>query len=112
MCVFSGGFIRLGPDFSLFCHKDITCRLRNRMLDKIVFKQSHVVFFLLFFLQHVSLTLFHLCPRRFGQSTFSTDPWWYFKESCFRKHMNTLSLASFQLEHPLRMQTSSRFWCR
>ena len=33
------------------------------MLDKIVFKQSR--FFFTFFLQHVSFTLFHLCPRRF-----------------------------------------------
>ena len=60
--------MRLGPDFSRFGHKDISCRVRNRMLDKIVFRQSHVflfVFFLLFFLQHVSLTLFHLCPCRF-----------------------------------------------
>ena len=64
MCVCNGGFMRLGPDFSRFGHKDISCRVRNRMLDKIVFRQSHI-FFLLFFLQDVSLTLFHLCPRRF-----------------------------------------------
>ena len=58
--------MRLGPDFSHFGHKDISCRMRNRMLGKIVFRQSHVFcVFLLFFLQHVSLTLFHLCPRRF-----------------------------------------------
>ena len=48
--------MRLGLDFSRFGHKDISCRVRNRMLDKIVFRQSHVVFFT-FFLQHVSLTL-------------------------------------------------------
>ena len=57
--------MRLGPDFSRFGHKDISCRVRNRMLDKIVFRQSHVFFvffFYFFFLQHVSLTLFHLCP--------------------------------------------------
>ena len=45
--------MRLGPDFSRFGHKDISCRVRNRMLDKIVFRQSHVSFFT-FFLQHVS----------------------------------------------------------
>ena len=56
--------MRLGPDFSRFGHKDISCRVRNRMQDKIVFRQSHG-FFLLFFIQHVSLTLFDLCPRRF-----------------------------------------------
>ena len=81
------------------------------MLGKIVFRQSHVVFFT-FFLQHVCLTLFHLHHHRFKQSTFSTDPLWYFKESCFRKDMYTLSVSSFQLEHPLRMQASSRFWLR
>ena len=62
MRVFNGIFMRLGPDFSRFGHKDISCRVRNRMLDKIVFRQSHVFFL---FIQHVSLTLFHLCPRRF-----------------------------------------------
>ena len=54
---FNWGFVHLGPDFSRFGHKDISCRVRNRMLDKIVFRQSHVVFclfvccciFLLFF---------------------------------------------------------------
>ena len=64
MCVFNGFLMLLGPDFSRFGHKDIYCRVRNRMLDKIVFGQSHVVF-LLFFLQQVSLTFFHLCPLRF-----------------------------------------------
>ena len=48
MCVFNGFFMRLGPDFSRFGHKYISCRVRNRMLDKIVFRQSHVVFFYLF----------------------------------------------------------------
>ena len=85
-----GFFLRVRPDFSRFGHKDISCRVKNRMLDKIVFRQSHVVVFLLLFFQHVSLTLFHLCPRRFKQSTFTTDPWWYYKELCFRKDMYTL----------------------
>ena len=38
----------LGPDFSRFGHKDISCHVRNRMLDKIVFRQSHG-FFVTFF---------------------------------------------------------------
>ena len=43
MCVFNGGFMRLGPDFSRFwsrsfARKDISSRVRNRMLDKIVFR--------------------------------------------------------------------------
>ena len=65
MCVFNGVFMHFRPDFSRFGHKDISCRVRNRMLDKIVFRQSHVFFFTFFFIQHVSLTLFYLCPRRF-----------------------------------------------
>ena len=48
MCVFNGFFMRLGPEFSRFGLKDISCRVRNRMLDKIVFRQSHVVFFFFF----------------------------------------------------------------
>ena len=48
MCAFNGVFMRLGPDFSCFGHKDISCRVRNRMLDKIVFRQSHVVYFFTF----------------------------------------------------------------
>ena len=47
MCGFNGIFMRLGPDFNRFGHKDISCRVRNRMLDIIVFRQSHVVVFLL-----------------------------------------------------------------
>ena len=45
MCIFNGFFMRLGPDFSRFGHKDISCRVRNRMLDKTVFRQSHGFFF-------------------------------------------------------------------
>ena len=48
MCVFNGIFMCSGPDFSRFGHKDISCLVRNRMLDKIVFRQSHVCFFYLF----------------------------------------------------------------
>ena len=50
--------MRLGPDFSRFGHKDISCRVRNRMLDKIVFRQSKGFFTV--FLQPVSFILFHL----------------------------------------------------
>ena len=58
------------------------------MLDKIVFRQSRF-FFYFFFLQHVSLTLFHLiCSRRFWKVLLSTDSWWSFKELCFRKDIH------------------------
>ena len=40
--------MRLGPDFSRFGHKDISCRVRNRMLDRIVSRQSRIVFFTFF----------------------------------------------------------------
>ena len=49
MCVFNKVLVRLGPDFSRFGHKDISCRVRNRMLDKIIFRQSHGFFFFFFF---------------------------------------------------------------
>ena len=67
MCVFNGFFMHLGPDFSPFG--------QNLLLEKIflvtqetecwtkLLSDSHDFFY--FFLQHVSLTLFHLCPRRF-----------------------------------------------
>ena len=49
------GFYAFGTGFKSFwsqsfARKDISCRMRNQMLDKIVFRQSHVVFFT-FFLQ-------------------------------------------------------------
>ena len=53
--------MRLGPDFSRFGHKDISCHVRNRMLDKIVFRQSHV--FLPFFSSACFIDI--ICPRRF-----------------------------------------------
>ena len=49
MSVFNGGFMRLGPDFSRFGRKDISCRVRNQMLDKIVFRQSLCLFFFTIF---------------------------------------------------------------
>ena len=61
--------MHLGPDFSPFGHNlllekiFLVMRETECLLDKIVFRQSR--FFFTFFLQHVSLTLFHLCPRRF-----------------------------------------------
>ena len=75
------------------------------MLDKIVFRQSH--FFFTFFLRHVSLTLFHLCPRRFWKVLLALilgGP----SKSCVFEKIYTLSFQ-LHLEHPLRMQASSRF---
>ena len=65
MCVFNGGLCVWDQILVVLVTKIfLVARVRNRMLDKIVFRQSHV-FFLLFFLQYVTLTLFHLCTRRF-----------------------------------------------
>ena len=91
MCVFKEGFMRLGPYFSCFGHNHLLEKIFLGPLEKANAGQNRlqtVLIFFPFFLQHFSLTLFQLCPRRFWQSTFSTDPWWYFKELCFRKDIH------------------------
>ena len=68
-----------------FARKDISCHARNQMLDKIVFRQSR--FFYLF----STACFFHIISSMSPQvleSTFSTDPWWYLKESSFRKDIH------------------------
>ena len=88
MCVFNGGFIHLGPEFRPFGHNllpDISCHLRNRMLDKIVFIQSRFFYFF------STACFFDIILPMFPQvleSTFSKDPWWSFKELCFRKDIH------------------------
>ena len=56
--------MHLGPDFSPFGHdlllEKIFLVTRETECWTKLFSDSHN-----FFLQHVSLTLFHLCPRRF-----------------------------------------------
>ena len=56
--------MRLGPDFSSLGQKDIPCRAREKLNAGQNCFQT-VIFFFTFFLQHVSLTLFHLCHHRF-----------------------------------------------
>ena len=84
------GFYAFGTRFQSFwsqsfARKDVTRHARNRMLDKIVFRQSH--FFLLFstacFFDIISPMSFQVL-----ESTFSTDPWWSFKELYFRKDIH------------------------
>ena len=43
MCVLMG-FYAFWTRFNRFGHKDISCRVRIQMLDKIVFRQSHIFF--------------------------------------------------------------------
>ena len=84
MCVFNGFFLHLGPDFSPFGHdlllEKIFLVTRETECWTKLFSDSHNFF--TFILQHVSLTLFLMSPQVL-ESTFSTDPWWSFKELCF-----------------------------
>ena len=64
---FNGVFMHLEQDFSPFGHdllqEKIFLVTRETECWTKLFSDSHDFFY--FFLQHVSLTLFHLCPRRF-----------------------------------------------
>ena len=65
--------MRLGLDCSrfgsfFFARKDFPCGVRNRMQDKILFRQLQLTFFR----QHVTMTY---VSAEFRQRTFSTDPW-------------------------------------
>ena len=68
LCAFLLFFMRFGPDFSRFGHKDISCRREKPNAGQNCFQTITCCCFLFFyFFQHVSLTLFHLhvCPLRF-----------------------------------------------
>ena len=82
------------------------------MLDEMVSDSHMLFFFLLFFLQHVSLTLFHLCPAGFSRVLLALILGGTSKSHVFEKICIHLSLVSFQSEHPLRMHASSRFGLR
>ena len=60
--------MHLGPDFSPFGHDILLEKIflvtRETECWTKLFSDSHDFFFT-FFLHHVSLTLFYLCPRRF-----------------------------------------------
>ena len=86
---FNGVFMHLGPDFSPFGH--------NRLLEKIflvtrenkcwtkLFSDSHDFF------TYSTACFFDIISPMSPQvleSTFSTDPWWSFKELCFRKDIH------------------------
>ena len=69
LCAFLMGFYAFGSRFQLcwsrsFARKDISYHARKPNAGQNCF-QTITIFFILFFLQYVSLTLFHLCPRRF-----------------------------------------------
>ena len=100
MCVLMCVFHAFGNRFQsrFFARKYISWRVGNQMQDKIVFRQS---LFFLIFLQHVSLTLFQALAKYFNHWSLMV-----LQRVVFSKRY---TLASFQLEHPLRMQASSRF---
>ena len=76
----------LGPDFSPFGHdllleKIFVVTLETECWTKL-FSDSHD-FFTVFYSMFVDLIL-PMSPQVL-ESTFSTYPWWSFKELCFRK---------------------------
>ena len=84
-----GFFMHFGPDFCPFGHdlllEKIFLVTRETEYWTKLFSDSHDFF--TFFLQHVSLTISPMSPQVL-ESTFSTDPWWSFKELCFRKDIH------------------------
>ena len=65
--------MRLGLDCSrfgscFFARKDFPSGVRNRMQDKILFRQLRFSLF-------SSARYFDICLRRFLSKTFTTDPW-------------------------------------
>ena len=90
MCVFNGVFMHLGPALDAFGH--------NLLLEKIflvtqetecwtkMFSDSHD-FFLLFCTACFFDINLPMSPQVL-ESTFSTDPWWSFKELCFQKDIH------------------------
>ena len=69
-----------------FARKDISCHARNPMLDKIVFRQSR--FFYFFFSTACFFDIISPMSPQVLESTLSTDPWWSFKQLCFRKDIH------------------------
>ena len=107
-----GSLMHLGPDFSPFGHdlllEKIFLVTRDTECCTKLFSDSHNFFTL--FLQHVSLTLFYLCPRKFLKVLLALilgGP----SKSCVFEKIYTLSFQ-LHVEHPLRMQATSRFWLR
>ena len=90
MCVFNGFFMHFGPDFSPFG--------QNLLLEKIflvtqetecwtkLLSDSHDFFY--FFSSACFFDIISPMSPQVLESTFSTDPWWSFKELCFRKDIH------------------------
>ena len=83
-CVLMGIFMHLGPDFSPFGHNlllekiFLVMRETECLLDKIVFRQSQ--FFFYFFSTACFFDIISPMSLQILEKTFSTNPWWSFKE--------------------------------
>ena len=83
MCVFNAFFDAFGTFWLRIMLEKIFLDARETKCWTDFFSYSHDFHFCR---QHVSLRLIHLCPKVFGKvSTLSTDSWWHFTDSCFRK---------------------------
>ena len=90
MCVFNGVFMHLGPDFSPFGHdlllEKIFLVTRETECWTKLFSDSHDLF--TFFSTACFFDIISPMSPQVLESTFSTDPWWSFKELCFRKDIH------------------------
>ena len=80
--------MHLGPDFSPFGHilllEKIFLVTRETECWTKLFSDSHD-FFYFFFSTACFFDIISPMSPQILESTFSTDPWWSFKELCFRK---------------------------
>ena len=95
---FNGDFYAFGTRFQSFwsqsfARKDISCHARNRMPPGQNCFQTVTIFFY-FFSTACFFDIISPMSPQILESTFSTNPWWSFKELCFRKSY-TLSLFNY-----------------
>ena len=81
--------MHLGPDFSPFGHD---CLLEKIVLDtpetECWTKLFSVTILFYFFSTACFFDIISPMSPQVLESTFSTDPWWSFKELCFRKDIH------------------------
>ena len=82
--------MRLGPDFSRFGHdlllEKIFLVTRETECWTNLLSDSHDFFY--FFSTACLFDIISSMSPQVLESTFSADPWWYFKELCFRKDIH------------------------
>ena len=78
MCVFNGGFMRLGPDFSCFGHHLLRYLWSREKLNAVPnCFQTVTIFFPTACFFDIILSMSPQVLAKYA--TFSTVPWWYFK---------------------------------